>query len=1234
VKKILFLFFILLIPFLVKSQPGTNYVRERDMPTYFSYFQLPWTKPPSMDPLLRLTGSYFYYGTPNKIQKFLEPIERGRIVYESDSTAWYEIMNKSYTILDNMAKIFSEHNAKKIGGTGTVIPGSGLWEGDDGGNIINNNINGNVRIKNLGLSKTTPTYVVTVYDSAGNRLTKYPMQAFVSHSDTIIKVIGDTTGLDVGCKGLTIMDSTSNSSWYHSKIFDSLGNIIGCKWIQVTGYIPFDTNTIDGIKRIFQKDVGRSISLMGGENIGPLSFAVGIASKAGEQSLAWGIGSEATGYQSLAFNGCHATGFRDFVIGGKVLSDSACEVGKGGVVTGSNSFLIDLDNKTQDTLSQDHVFSVMGGRVGIGTNTPHQALEVNGGIRLNKDSLTGTGTTLGIDGSGNVIKVAGGGGDTCLFKLDNTNKIEAKVDTVQFSILKANNFMNNGYITHGGMGDGGVLLVEPNYQYSGVGVTYHTNFGVCQGSIQGFSTYTLGFLDEIYSGINLRAGYASLYSLSTYAYHPEISFVTLDTNRITIASDSIKLPIKLPVLSGTADSALRPDYTKGGVLSMQKLPSGGSSDTSWTRDYSSYRHWLFPKSLNDSVGIGTNHPSTRLDVTGTIKGTNSNYYGVYGISTNSYGVIGSSTNGQGTWGESINGYGIYGQSEYGSGVFGYSHYELAGRFDGILYAKTFKGSNFIPKLSGTADTCVYFDRSDSTFKLKKLPSGGSGIDSTLMASKKYVHDNYLPTCESVTYSQLATKISGSTLIVGKKYLISDYQTVHSITNTTDTNKAVVEPIIVTALAINELEPIAYSPSFPLDIIYYNYDNDQTIVPGCEKGYISRRIDTKQNNDFPYDFRNVKFRRWQITPLVWDNVTTYQIGSVVKSTSDNTCWVSIYPDNTNHATATPYWRQFEWDYGSYVSCTGGVWEIMCDIFCMDIPCSSLYNDYLVASDFNAYYPSWTSNKIDAPNGDIIGGTNSVIFQANFNNNSIGAYFNNNSIGTDFNYNSIGAYFNNNSIGAYFNYNSIGAYFNNNSIGAGFYYNSIESNFFNNSIGANFNSNSIGASFYDNSIGAGFYNNIIGAYFNSNSIGANFNSNSIGANFYSNSIGAGFYYNSIESNFFNNSIGATFYSNSIGANFNSNSIGANFYYNSIGANFNSNSIGANFYYNSIGANFSNNTGILDNFQYNTVETCQSIDFTTATYVYFSYSKTLFKTSGGLYKLRYFNDLGVPVVVNANQ
>jgi hypothetical protein len=148
--------------------------------------------------------------------------------------------------------------------------------------------------------------------------------------------------------------------------------------------------------------------------------------------------------------------------------------------------------------------------------------------------------------------------------------------------------------------------------------------------------------------------------------------------------------------------------------------------------------------------------------------------------------------------------------------------------------------------------------------------------------------------------------------------------------------------------------------------------------------------------------------------------------------------------------------------------------------MDIPCSSLYNDYLVASDFNAYYPSWTSNKIDAPNGDIIGGTNSVIFQA---------------------------------------------YFYNNSIGAGFNYNSI---------------------------------------------------------------------------------------------------GANFYINSIGANFYNNSIGANFYYN---------TGILDNFQYNTVETCQSIDFTTATYVYFSYSKTLFKTSGGLYKLRYFNDLGVPVVVNAN-
>ena len=96
---------------------------------------------------------------------------------------------------------------------------------------------------------------------------------------------------------------------------------------------------------------------------------------------------------------------------------------------------------------------------------------------------------------------------------------------------------------------------------------------------------------------------------------------------------------------------------------------------------------------------------------------------------------------------------------------------------------------------------------------------------------------------SVTYAQLAALISGSDLIQGRQYLITDYQTVHTIPGTADTNTGSTEPLIVTAISVNELSPIAYSTTYPDDIIHYSPVNDLSAVPGCTKGHIYRRIDT-------------------------------------------------------------------------------------------------------------------------------------------------------------------------------------------------------------------------------------------------------------------------------------------------------------------------------------------------------------------------------------------------------
>ena len=399
--------------------------------------------------------------------------------------------------------------------------------------------------------------------------------------------------------------------------------------------------------------------------------------------------------------------------------------------------------------------------------------------------------------------------------------------------------------------------------------------------------------------------------------------------------------------------------------------------------------------------------------------------------------------------------------------------------------------------------------------------------------------------KEITYEGLTDLIDANLLSVGNKYLITDYQTVHTIPNTTDTNTGEVEPLLVTAISVNELAPEAYSALFPDDVIYYSPTNDPVMVEGCTKGYIYRRVDTKQNNDIPFDFRQVKFRRWQISQPTWDGVTTYAKGIVVKSTIDNTLWFSLVDNNLNNATSdTTYWRQFEWYNLSYVSPYNGQWNITWGSFQSILTCTALYQDYkmwAVPTDYDSAY----SNKLEAPNGDLISNSNTVIFGTNFYSNSIGANF------------------------------------YSNSIGAGFYSNSIGADFNSNSIGADFNSNSIGANFKYNSIGTYFNNNSIGAYFNNNIIGANFSNNTIGVYFINNTIGASSINNSIVSNFGNNSIGANFSNNTIGVNFDSNSIGADFNSNSIVSNFNYNSIGANFNNNTIGAYFKNNS-VLSNLQ----------------------------------------------------
>lgn len=325
----------------------------------------------------------------------------------------------------------------------------------------------------------------------------------------------------------------------------------------------------------------------------------------------------------------------------------------------------------------------------------------------------------------------------------------------------------------------------------------------------------------------------------------------------------------------------------------------------------------------------------------------------------------------------------------------------------------------------------------------------------------------------ILYANLSTAITNSTLIVGQAYKITDYASVHTIPNTTDTNTAAAEPLIVLAIAPNKLAPKAYSPSFPQDVIYYSPTNDQAMVPGCTKGFIYRRVDTLKSIDIGFDWRSVKFRRWQISVSTQDTdgaQANYTTGAVVLKTSTADIYIKLNDLTAKLFTSTADWKKLEWSNLTYVSPTITNWVINPNI---SFPCSALYMDYTmfstaattsgVQSDYMTIYVV----KIAQNSTDILVRSNTVIFGLNFFYNTIGSVFNNNTIGKNFHHNNIGNNFINNflgytvSVGA--TYNNIGFGFSGNLVWSALNYNNIGNDFYNNLLGKTFIYNVIPDSF---------------------------------------------------------------------------------------------------------------------------------------------------------------------------
>jgi hypothetical protein len=471
----------------------------------------------------------------------------------------------------------------------------------------------------------------------------------------------------------------------------------------------------------------------------------------------------------------------------------------------------------------------------------------------------------------------------------------------------------------------------------------------------------------------------------------------------------------------------------------------------------------------------------------------------------------------------------------------------------------------------------------------------------------------------------------------------------------------IEPLIFEATTINTISANVLSTLFPADELFYEVVDSTTA--GGDKGRIYFRKDTINNNSIWYDWRVVKFRRWETAPAsgvftvlannggAFQDFFTFNDSAIALGCYNNVIGSvdqTLVPDKLNNSI---FYCVF---YNNTIG--GGCYQ------------NTLLGGGFTASANNNIGVDFSTNIIA---DNFLNNTIADSFYINF----IGSTFYGNNIGSRFQVNSIGNAFASNSTGSYCSENTFGDGCQNNVIASSctqnlisISYTTIGTNFngntgavnkcsfgnycYGNSFGSNFIGNIVGNDFFQNSFAnlctyntfaSACYNNVFNGQVESNLVGAAFHNNALIGHFRGNDIGNDFINNEVHhfggnatrNSFANNTFGNEdigtsaynvfgdfFYNNVLGDHFEHNNIpvcGNTFINNSyaggftnciIGVNFLRNTVGVTFDTNTIGINcqdnvFKNNNRSLvlgDNFNNNNVENdFLSVNLSTATLVY---------------------------------
>ena len=437
---------------------------------------------------------------------------------------------------------------------------------------------------------------------------------------------------------------------------------------------------------------------------------------------------------------------------------------------------------------------------------------------------------------------------------------------------------------------------------------------------------------------------------------------------------------------------------------------------------------------------------------------------------------------------------------------------------------------------------------------------------------------------SITWSALRSLRRGGGLIPGMQYRITDFVTTTAQADTRSAGHAF--DVIVTAddtYTLNENaracmhEGDSYFSDSKLKAwkLKYCLDNDISRFAWADtsngKGVIYRLID-EFNNDFPYDFKNIQFKRYKASGHIYRHST-----SNAKYNQVSTSWKENFSDGMISTDNLPFYY-----LGAPVTTISGTWY---DENGNAVDASALGNVYKVldssnnlvlgrTDEFKYFYTFSTLVDVDEEPYDT-----TVNVLKNIRSNFYDIYKNNSTLtltlpnvvffGSDCYGNTFGSSCYGNTFGSDCYGNTFGSSCYGNTFGSDCYGNTFGSDCSGNTFGSDCNSNTFGSYCSGNTFGSDCYSNTFGSYCSGNTFGSDCYSNTFGSDCYSNTFGSSCYSNTFDSDCYSNTFGSDCSGNTFGSSCNSNTFGSYCYSNTFGSYYRYNHIEAGCYY----LNFSN-------------------------------------------------------------